>query len=80
MLAVMRRSFANIDEHTLPLLFKAMVRPFLEYGNTIWGPYSKVDQKKLERVQRRATRMVNTVKHLLYEVRLRHLGLPSPPR
>ena len=46
MLAVVRRSFANIDETTLPLLFKSMVRPFLEYGNTIWGPFGKTDQKQ----------------------------------
>ena len=58
MLAVVRRSFVNLDEVTLPLLFKSVVRPFLDYGNAIWGPFGKVDQKRLERVQRRATRMV----------------------
>ena len=31
MLAVVRRSFANINEFTCPLLFKTMVRPLLEY-------------------------------------------------
>ena len=41
MLAVVRRSFANLDEVTLPLLFKTVVRPFLEYGNTIWGTFRK---------------------------------------
>ena len=77
MLAVVRRSFANIDEFTLPLLYKSIVRPFLEYGNTIWGPFGKMDQQRLERVQRRATRMVKAVKHLPYPDRLRHLKLPS---
>ena len=77
MLAVVRRSFANIDEITLPLLYKSMVRPFLEYGNTIWGPFSKLDQKQLERVQRRATRMVGAIRHLPYPQRLQHLGLPT---
>ena len=76
-LAVVRRSFANIDEVTLPLLYKSMVRPLLEYGNTIWGPHSKVDQKKLERVQRRATKMVASIKNLPYPLRLRRLELPS---
>lgn len=77
MLAVVRRAFANIDGTTLPLLYKTMVRPFLEYGNTIWGPFSKTDQKQLERVQRRATRMVKDIKHRPYQERLRTLGLPS---
>ena len=65
MLAVMRRSFANLDELILPLLFKAMVRPTLEYGNTIWGPFSKTEQKQVEQVQSQATRMVKSVRRLL---------------
>ncbi|XP_043216652.1 uncharacterized protein LOC122378954 [Amphibalanus amphitrite] len=76
-LAVIRRSFANLDEFTLPLLFKALVRPFLEFGNAIWGPFSKEDQKRLERVQRRATRLITDLRDLPYPDRLRRLGLPS---
>ena len=30
MLAVMRRSFANLDEFTLPPLYRTVTRPFLE--------------------------------------------------
>ena len=37
MLAVVRRSFATLDEFTLPLLYKSMVRPFLEYGECNLG-------------------------------------------
>ena len=77
MLAVVRRSFANIDQFTLPLLFKTIVRPHLEYGNSIWGPFNKGDQKLVERVQRRATKMVDSVRRLSYPERLRQLGLPS---
>lgn len=76
-LSVVKRSFCNLDEVTLPLLYKAMVRPFLEYGNVVWGPFNKTDQKRLEKVQRRATRMVSSVKHLPYEDRLCRLKLPS---
>ena len=76
-LAVLRRSFANVNESTLPLLFNTMVRPLLEYCNTIWGPFGKGDQKRVERVQRRATRMVVNLKHLPYPERLRSLGMPS---
>ena len=77
MLAVIKCSFANINEFTLPLLFKTMVRPLLEYCNTVWGPFGKVDQQRLERVQRRATRMVLSIRHLPYPERLRLLRLPS---
>ena len=52
MLAVVRRSFGNLNEGTLPLLYRTVARPFLEYVNTIWGPFGKVDQMCLELVQR----------------------------
>ena len=35
-----------------------MVRPILEYGNVIWGPYYVLDQHKLESVQWHATKLV----------------------
>ena len=38
-LAVICHSFALIDERTLPLIYKALVRPHLEYGNLVWGPF-----------------------------------------
>ena len=72
MLAVVRRSFANLDEVTLPLLYRTQDsgQPFLEYSNTIWGSFGKVDKMCLERVQRQATRKVDTFRHLAYPERL----------
>ena len=77
MLALVKRSFVCLDMVTLPLLFKSLVRPHLEYGNLIWGPFNRADQKLLERVQRRATKLVAEIKHLPYQERLRRLNLPS---
>ena len=76
-LGVIRRSFELFDADTLPLLFKTLVRPHLEYGNIIWGPFNKEDQRLVERVQRRATRLVPDVRRLAYQDRLRKLQLPS---
>ena len=76
-LAVIRRTFQAIDCVTLPLLFKTLVRPHLEYGGCIWGPFSKADQKAVERVQRRATKLVPELRHKPYPERLRLLDLPS---
>ena len=76
-LGIIRRSFVLIDCRTLPLLFKALVRQHLEYGNLVWGPFNRADQNLVERVQRRATRMVSTIRHLPYDERLRALQLPS---
>ena len=44
MLVIIKNSFAVLNIFTLPLLFKALVRPLLEYGNVIWGPQYKLDQ------------------------------------
>ena len=54
-----------------------MVRPHLEYGNIKWGPHLKQDMMAIERVQKRATRMIPTLKDRRYTERLKALGLPS---
>ena len=58
-------------------VWSPLVRPHLEYGNVVWGPFNKEDQLLVERVQRRATRLVPNIRHLPYEERLRKLQLPS---
>ena len=54
-----------------------MVRPHIEYGNAIWGPNYLEDIKMLEKVQRRATKIVIAIKELPYEELLKELKLPS---
>ena len=36
-LGIIRNSFALLHSVTLPLLYKSLVRPHLEYGNVVWG-------------------------------------------
>ena len=76
-LGLIKKSFALLDKKTLPLLYTSLVRPHLEYGNVVWGPFYKGDRVSIERVQRRATKLVTELKDLPYEERLRHLELPS---
>ena len=56
----------------------AMVRPHLEYGNVIWHPRFQLDKIEIEKVQRRATKRIPTLRHEPYEARLRSLKLSSP--
>ena len=77
-LACMRRGFINlINESVLLQLYKSMVRPILEYGNVIWGLHYVLDQRKLEGVQRRTTKLVPSLRDESYTDRLISLNLPS---
>ena len=77
MVGLIRRSFKHMDYSTFCLLFKAIVRPHLEYANSVWCPYKKKDIDAIENVQRRATKMLPNLSDLSYPDRLRKLKLPS---
>ena len=57
-LGIIKKSFAMLDGSTLPLLYKSLTRPHLEYGNIVWGPFHKEDIKLVERVQKRAMKVI----------------------
>ena len=76
-LQLISKSFVNLSPDMLPILYKSLVRPLLEYGKLIWGPFYIQDQRLIENIQRRATRLVTTVRHYSYTDRLTLLNLPS---
>ena len=46
-------------EDTLLRLLKALVRPHVEYGNIIRHPHYQIDKLSVEKVQRRAKKLVS---------------------
>ena len=76
-MAAIRRSFQLLDKSTLPVLYKTLVRPHLEYRNIVWGPSNRADQQRVERVQQRATKLIPELRHLPYQRRLQELNIPS---
>ena len=57
-------------------LYKSLVRPKLEYCIQAWRPYLCKDIELLEKVQRRATRLMFSDKSLGYYDRLNVKNLP----
>ena len=65
-----------MDKEMFLELYLHLVRP-LEYAVQVWSPKLLKDVDKLEKVQRRATKLVPEISDLPYETRLQILGLPS---
>jgi len=70
MLGCIKRSLANKSREVILPLYSALVRAYLESCIQLWRPQHKKDMDLLEKVQRRATKMIREKEHLSYEERL----------
>jgi ribonuclease P/MRP protein subunit RPP40 len=74
---MIKRTFTYRDKETILQLYKALVRPRLEYCIQVWRPHFQKDIDLMEKVQRRATRLIVDHSDKPYHERLAILRLTT---
>jgi len=77
MLGMLNRNVEYKSKIVMKKLYCAYVRPHLEYCVQAWHPMFKKDAVSMEKVQRKATKLIRGLKKLKYEERLKILNLHS---
>ena len=74
---MIRRNITYKEKSLIIPLYKAIVRPHLEYCIQAWNPHLRKDVDMLEKIQRRATKLIPELRDLTYEERLKECGLTT---
>ena len=77
LLGMIKRNITYREKNLIIPLYKSIVRPHLEYCIQAWRPHLKKDIDKLERVQRRATKLIPDLRILSYEDRVQQCKLTT---
>ena len=70
-MGIIRRSCSFLDGKLFKKLYITFVRPHLEYAQAVWAPYLAKYVNMLEKVQIRATKLIDGFKNVEYSDRLR---------
>ena len=76
-MGLIRRSFSFLEKDLFRRLYTTFVRPHLEYAQSVWAPHLMKYINIIERVQERATRLVDGFRNMEYSDRLKLLNLPT---
>lgn len=79
-LGMIKRTIISREKEIILQLYKTLVRPHLEYCVQAWSPYLRQDIDKLEKVQRRATKMIKGFSKFTYDERLKKCELTTMER
>jgi len=76
-LGCIKRTIEIRDKNIIMDLYKALVRPHLEFCMSAWRPHYVKDIQLLEGVQRRATKLISELRGLNYNERLKKVNLTT---
>ena len=76
-LGLVKRTFSYLSEDLFRNVYLTYIRPHLEYCVQAWSPFLQGDIEKLEKFQRRATKLVPSLSELPYEERIEKLQIPT---
>ena len=76
-LGCIKRSMASRSREVILALYSTLVRPPLESCVQLWRPQHKNDMDLLERVQRRATKVIRGLEHLSMRKGWKSWGCPA---
>ena len=73
----LKSTFTYMDVEMFLALYLGIVRPLMLFAAQVWSPQNRGNINKLEKVEKRATKLVPGLSDLPYERRLHHLGLTT---
>ena len=76
-LGFINRNVRYKSKNVIRQLYNSYVRPHIEYCVQAWRPHLRHDINMLESVQKRATKLIPSLKNMLYEDRLEELNMFS---
>ena len=76
-LSQIHRATVVRDSQTFVRMYSTFVRPILESSAPAWNPHLRGDIVELEKVQKRAFRMISDMGNLSYEGKLKKLNVQS---
>ena len=75
MLGLIKRTFKHWTVECFNAVYKTYIHPHLEYAVQLWSPQGRVNINKIEKVQRRAIKIIPSLRNLTYEERLQILDI-----
>ena len=76
-LGLIKRNFMYKNKELILPLYKSIVRPHLEHAVQFWSPNLRRCIDKIEKIQRRTTKMIPEIRNHIYHRRIQDLDLIS---